>query len=259
MSFLDVCRVEREGEDAFTCVVPEGWEQGRGAFGGLAIGLGLRALGELETERPLRALTAELPGPLLAGPASIEVRALRIGSGLSSREALIVQDGEVKVRVTGLYGKDRAPDVDFAPRIEPGDWRAVPALSGGALPPTFAQHFEYRVTGPAPFTAGLEAVASGWIQFADPLPAWGGPELAALADAWWPSFFARLDGFRPMGTVTFTLQLTAAARDLDPSQPLYYRATSDVASAGYVSERRELWTPDGRLVAHNPQTFVVIK
>ncbi|MEQ9075843.1 MAG: thioesterase family protein [Sandaracinaceae bacterium] len=259
MTFRDVCKVS-VGEEGLRCDVPEGWEQGRGAFGGLGIGLALRALEREEPERPLRALTAELPGPLLAGPATIETRALRRGTGLSSLEATLSQEGEVKVRVTGLFGVARAEDVAFsppAPEVTP--WRDVPPLSGEALPPRFARHFQYRVTGPPPFSAGDEARASGWIQFTEPLDAWGGAELAALADAWWPSFFARLDGFRPMGTVTFTLQLTEAARDLDPTQPLYYRARSDVASAGYVSEHRELWTPDGRLVALNPQTFVVIR
>ena len=40
--------------------------------------------------------------------------------------------------------------------------------------------------------------------------------------------------------------------------PLLYRATSPVLADGYCLETRELWGEDGRLVAINHQTIVVI-
>ena len=53
--------------------VPDGWQQGRGAFGGLVIAALARALEAHvgDPERTLRSLTAELPGATLPRPASL--------------------------------------------------------------------------------------------------------------------------------------------------------------------------------------------
>ena len=56
-----------------------------------------------------------------------------------------------------------------------------------------------------------------------------------------------------MATVAFTLQLLGGAPAGD--DPLYFRSTNPAIRDGYVSEQRELWTADGRLVALNPQTL----
>jgi hypothetical protein len=259
-SFAEASGVEAVGEGRFVARVPDGWQQGRGAFGGLSIGIGVRALEAVEQERPVRALTAELPGPLMVGGADVRVTTLRRGRGMSTLEAHVEQDGEVKARVSAVLGGARVDEPGFAP--EPpalGDWREVPAIPEGAVPPPFARFFEYRVTGPAPFTGGPEPVAAGWIRPKAALERWGPAEVVAMADAYWPAMFATVTAPRPMATVTFTLQLTERALALEPGAPLFYRARGTAASAGYVSELRELWTADGELVALNPQTFVIIR
>ncbi len=265
-NFAEVSQVQQSNQDGnFYCDVPDGWQQGRGAFGGYGIALAIRALEAAEgqsaetNDRPLRALTAELPGPLLPGRAGIETKLLRRGKGMTSWEATVTQDQEVKVRLSALFGVPRVPEMKWEPNVPTmQDFGETPAIPQGMLPPRFARHFEYRVAGNLPFSSSAEPTCEGWISPRVQLDRWGPAEVAALADAYWPSFFAVLDGFRPMATVTFSLTLTAAAERLDPAKPLYYRARSLNASAGYVVEMRELWTPDGELVALNPQTFVII-
>lgn len=259
-SFAEASAVERVDEARFVARVPDGWQQGRGAFGGLGIGIGVRAIEAVEAERPLRGLTAELPGPLMVGEAEVTVRTLRRGRGMSTLEAFVAQDGEVKVRVSGVLGRSRVDEPAWAPPAPAlGDWQAAPPVPVNAMPPPFARYFEYRVTGPAPFASGPDPVAEGWIRPRAPLDAWGSAEVVAMADAYWPALFATVAAPRPMATVTFTLQLTDAAHALDPAAPLFYRARALAHSGGYVSELRELWTADGALVALNPQTFVIIK
>jgi hypothetical protein len=70
--------VRGEG-DRFLLRVPEGWRQGRGAFGGLVLGALARAIEtcEADPERVLRSISGQLIGPVLAGEAVIEVRLLR--------------------------------------------------------------------------------------------------------------------------------------------------------------------------------------
>ena len=63
---------------------------------------------------------------------------------------------------------------------------------------------------------------------------------------------------RPIGTVAYQLQVVGSLEGLDPEAPLFHRARALATSEGYSSELRELWGEDGRLVALNQQTFVVI-
>jgi len=253
------------GDGLYETEVPDGWQQGRGAFGGLTIAYAVRAMEERESERPLRALTAELPGPLGLGRAEIRVSTLRRGRGVTTLEAHITQpdeNGELSVRgrVSGVFGGERPDDRTFAgPPPKMGSWQDAPPIPDGALPPRFARHFEYRVTGPFPFSGGDAPVAEGWIRPREPLNSWGAAEVVAMADAYWPAIFATQTAPRPMATIAFTLHLQPIATSLPTNAPLYYRARASSAGGGYVSEARELWTQEGALVALNPQTFVVIK
>ena len=258
--FFEACAVQRLDADRFGIVVPDGWQQGRGAFGGLGIGFAVRAMQTIEPDRALRVLTAELPGPLLVGEAEIDVITLRRGKGTTVLEAHVKQAGEVCVRVSGFFGRDRGDERSWVPTPpRTGRWQDVEPLPESALPPRFASAFEYRVTGPLPFSAGKEARAEGWIRLRGGGGTWGVPEVAAMADAYWPCCFAIQDGPRPMATVAYTLHLHDGARQLSSAEPLFYRANCDVAGSGFLFERRELWTADGQLVAVNPQTFIVIK
>src|SRR5271156_4451783 len=72
----------RIGADLFEVEIPDGWHQGRGAFGGLVIGTLVRAITAFDAADSaspfsLRALTAELCAPVLPGPNRIRVERLR--------------------------------------------------------------------------------------------------------------------------------------------------------------------------------------
>ena len=56
-------------QHAFKLDVPEGWRQGRGAFGGYVIAALTRATDQLESnaDRKLRSLTSTIPAPVVAG------------------------------------------------------------------------------------------------------------------------------------------------------------------------------------------------
>lgn len=165
----------------------------------------------------------------------------------------------VKVRVSGIFGRERTSDYQWAmAKPQPTPWRDTPVLPRDRLPPPFSHHLEYRLTGPAPFSGGPEPVAAGWIRLREPGEHMGPAELVALADAYWPAPFAIETSFRAMATVSYSLQLTARAYGLPVDEPLFYRSRALAADAGFAFELRELWTASGELVAINPQTFAVI-
>lgn len=256
--------VEAVGPGRFRAALPEGWRQGRGAFGGLVLGTMARALiaSDAEPERPLRALSGEILAPVTTSPLELRLTQLRRGSAVSTWEAVLTQEGEVRARATGIFGKERAYREAWAPeppRFE-RPWREVPvAPIVPPLAPEFGQYLEFRPTGLLPFSGAREATAEGWVRFHRPLRHLGPPELTALLDAHWPAALAREAGPRPAATIAFTAQYYQPQQELALAAPVYHRARAAAAQHGYVLELRELWSEQGELLGTNQQTFVIIK
>lgn len=251
----------------FDLDVPDGWQQGRGAFGGWSLAVLVRAVEHYAAERgegeprPLRSLTAALPSAALVGPAEISVEPVRVGKGLSTVTAKLVQGGEVRAHATVILARNRAPGASAFCELSPPSLRpfdATPSIPMGEFGPVFSRHFDYRTDGPYPFTAGKEARATGWVRAKHVGDLSKAALVVALADAYWPATFARATAPFPIGTVAFTLQTTSNLDAWAHEEPLAYRAHTWVQAEGFFVEQRELWTKDGVLVALNQQTFAVI-
>lgn len=257
----------RPAGDRYQFEVAPGWRQGRGAFGGLVVGGLIRAIEHriADPGRTVRSVTAELPGPVEPGTVDITVETLRQGKNVSTVRAALAQHGEIRSHAVAILGAARssAGSVAWNDRTPPAlpPWAEVaPSTIGGAsgLGPEFAQYFEYRIVDGQLLSGSTQPVL-GWIRARDPGARRDAAYVAALIDAWWPVAFVRLAQLRPMATIAFTLDLVAGLDGLDPAVPLRYRATAPVCTDGYCLETRELWGDDGRLVAINHQTFVVIQ
>src|SRR5262245_56560816 len=199
-----------EAEGPFVLDVPSGWRQGRGAFGGLVMGALTRAMiaAEPDEARALRSMCGELAGPVQAGRASIDVAPIRRGNAVSTWSATLSQNSELLARASAVLGRARPIDRAWAPPPPPmSKWRDVEVFGlKGPFGPEFAQFFEYRPSGPLPFSGGREPVAEGWIRPKRCPRAIGAVEAIAMVDAYWPASYAIESGPRPMGTVAFTLQ-----------------------------------------------------
>lgn len=257
--------VDRLAPGRFALQVPDGWQQGRGAFGGLPLAALARAAlaTEPEPERGLRSFNAEIAGPVLPGEAQIEVTEVRRGSGLSSYTTLLTQDGKPLVRASAVLARARGtePAAQHVPPPEPAPWETVaPIVTDGTPMPPFTRHLEMRPLGPLPFSGAAEGpVASGWVRLRRAPASLGSPEIVALSDAWWPAALATVSAFRPLATVAFALHFFHADPPLDPSLPVFHRGRVVAAQDGYLCELRELWSTDGRLVALNQQTIAWIR
>lgn len=258
----------RAGDGAFTLDVPDGWQQGRGAFGGLVLAALARAADAAVADpaRTLRTLTGELVGPVQPGRADLTTEVLRAGSGVTTVAVRLAQAGEVQAYAVVTLGKPRAA-YDAPPRLPPPfeadarPWREVPAIPPGiGAMPAFARHVEMRPLGPPPFTSGnATADAAGWVRARAPGARRDAAYVVFLADAWWPAVLPTFAAPRPMATLAFTLSVVGTLDGLDPEAPLYHRGRGLVARDGYAVELRELWGEDGRLIALNQQTFVVAR
>jgi acyl-CoA thioesterase len=267
MTALDVLTAPRDERDgSFSFEIPDHWQQGRGAFGGLVLAMLTRAMQATvaDSSRALRTLTASLSGPVLVGRAEVSCASLRVGANLSSIVARMDQASSHCAHASAVFARERALDymgfVDVAPPSDLARWREVdPVLVAPPLGPTFAQHFEFRPRSGLPFSGDREARTEGWIRPREPGVSRGAAYVVALADAWWPALLVRLAAPRPTATVSFTLELVGDCEGLDPEAPLFHRARCDVVRGGFALETRELWGHDQRLIAVNHQVFALIK
>ncbi len=264
MDFPTASTARRVGDGQYVHAVPDGWQQGPGAFGGLVLGLMARTAIDFaaDASRPLRTLSGAVLAPVLVGDARLTARTLRQGSKLTAVNVQLEQQGQLEATADVVLAASRVSDGDWqtAPAPSLPAWRGVDVLEvEPPFGPVFAKGFEYRPVPPLPFSGAADRAGLGWVRSRAPGPRCDAALVVALIDAWWPAPFSALEGPRPMSTVAFTFQLFIDPSTLDPNEPLVYRASSPFAVGGYTLELRELWTADGRAVAQNQQTFVMIK
>ena len=250
----------------FRWAVPDGWQQGRGAFGGLVLATLCRAAMTFEgdSERPPRVMSGELIGPVLPGDAEVAVRLLRRGSAVTTVSVTLAQADEIRARASFVLGGARKEPTEFADRPDRApdslDWNAAPVVpvpAGGGFP-VFASNFEFRLAGPPPFSGGASPRAGAWVRAKAPSPVMSHAEVAAYADVLWPAGFSVERRPRPIATIGFQLQWLVDPASLAAHAPLLCLSRVVGGLDGYVAETRELFDPEGRLVALNQQTFVWI-
>jgi len=267
--FCEATRVRRVDDGLFEADVPDGWQQGRGAFGGHVFGILVRAACDTEGDpvRVLRSFSSDIAGPVLPGVASVRVRVLRRGKTLTNLHAELEQAGDVVAAANLTLSGPRQVEAPPTPVIEtPADalraWREVPVTPvGPPFGPVFAPHYEFRNVGPLPFSGSAQAVNAGFIR-EKPLEQGAAntldsPAITALLDTYWPALFPIASRPFAMTTVSFASQYLHTA-GLSADEPLFFRSRALVQSEGYCVEFRELWSRE-RLVALNQQTFAILR
>jgi acyl-coenzyme A thioesterase PaaI-like protein len=262
-SFEAAIALERTGDNQHRWTVPDGWQQGRGAFGGLVLGAMMAAMADCEPDRARlpRAFTGDLCAPALPTVSRIVSRPLRRGSRQSNWAAVVEQDGALVAHATCVMAAPRRVNAPPRFRLDPPSrppYDEVPVLPVAApFGPTFAQHYEYRATGPLPFSGSAEAQVLGWVKERVPLARMTAAALIARLDAHWPGLYSVETAPRPAATVSFLAEILCDPSRLDPLAPLFYRARCVADDGGYFVEFRELWDGD-EPVALNQQSFAMM-
>lgn len=268
-SFREATHVERVGDGCYEAAVPDQWQQGRGAFGGLVFGTLLRAAIAFEQDptRRVRTFSCDVAGPVLPGSAQVQVRALRRGKSQTNLHVELSQGGAVQASALCTLSGARplGPDTEAVPRAPTpppeglSDWQAIDALPTIRGGPVFAQHYEYRNVGPVPYTRG-DAYNAGFIRERAGAGALDVPAICALLDAFWPALFgtASKPGSMLSTTASFSAQFLHPDVPLSADVPLFFRGHSVHQSQGFNVEFRELWAGD-QLVGLNQQTFVILR
>jgi len=255
--------------------VPAGWAQGRGAWGGLGVGMAVRTAesadhllpqggeGSDSPGRIVREVSVDMLGPVPVGASPVRATPLRVGSGTSAWHVVVGEEPDVLVSANVVLGRARGGDqptmVDarLTPPVSP-PWSEVPAVPlAPPLAPDFTERLEFRCLTGLPYQGRVEDVVC-WVRMPEPEPVDSALALG-LVDALWPATLVTLSEPRPMATLTFAASLLIDPATIDPTEPLLHRGRLVSRREGYATETRELWTPDGRLAVFNTQVMVVIK
>jgi acyl-CoA thioesterase len=262
-SFEHAIRLTRVSDGEHELVLPDGWQQGRGAFGGLVLGATLSAMvaDEPDPSRVPRAFLGEICAPALPVVSRLQTRMLRRGNNQSNLACSFTQDGQVVAHASAVLAVSRktkgAPRLS-APAPEPGRFEDVPVASiSPPRGPVFALHYEFRPTSPLPYSGAGEGVVTGWVRERVPPAKVTHAVLLARIDSFWPALFPMESSPRPIATVSFMAEFLADPAKLDPSMPLFYRARAVAQAGGYFVEFRELWNGD-EPVAYNQQSFAIL-
>jgi acyl-CoA thioesterase len=243
--------------------VDRGWWVARGPNGGFVAALLVRAMEQAcsDPARQLRSLTIHYVRPPSEGAARVETRVERVGGSLTTLSARLLQGGALQALALAAFSKPRAtPSFHHAvmPEVPPPE-----AISPrrDARVPIHARYEQRWAIGPRYFDGarGREAVTGGWIRLAEGTRTIDAALLAAYADAWPPSVFATSElPMMPGGvpTVDLTVHIRATLPLPDDFVLASFR-TREVAG-GFLEEDGEIWSRDGRLLAHSRQLGVVL-
>lgn len=264
--FAASCALERTDEASFQWFVPEGWLQGRGAWGGLVVAAHVNAAEAeqqlVDPSRRIRNVSTHLFGPLPPGDATVTTTCLRAGSAMTTWQVSIVgSDGNLASQAVVIAGTPRPVDDRWGTAQMPDlpNWEGLPSAPvRPPIGPEFGAHFDYRPVAGIP-GAQDEPKALGWLSPAGEWSRWTAGTALGIVDAWWPASYVSMAAVRPMGTVSFSAHLLVDPATVPTDEPLAYEAWVSATDDGFTSETRRLWSSDGRLVVENHQAIVVIK
>ncbi len=248
--------IERVGENHFRGELREGWRIGAVPNGGYVLAVAGRALRAVLPHQDPLSVSAFYLAPTLLGPIDCQVELLGGGRGTSFAEVRMVQEGQLRVKVTAAY-----TDLD---RLSGESWSGVerpqyPAWedcepSGNKV--EFSQRVELRlVSGGEVFTERTlsgRGEFCGWVQHRDG----SDPDVISLlmfADSVPPPIYTVLG---PVGWVP-TVELTVQVRAHPAPGPLQVRLSTRHLTRGVAEEDGEYWDSAGQLVAISRQTAKV--
>lgn len=252
-----------DGSLRFSATVSPLWSAPHGPNGGYVAAIIVRALAAVvdDAQRAPRSLALHYLRPPAPGPCEIVVGVEREGRSLTSLSARLEQDGDTMVLALAAFSVPFASVADYAepaPAAPPAtELFTVPEDAG--LPPIAQRCAVAPLFGPAPFSAGDEALAGGWLRLAEPEVA-DAAVIAFYTDAWLPAPFSRLRRPAPAPTVDLTIHFRATLPHpgLEADTPVLARFVSRTSAGGFFEEDGELWAPDGTLLAHSRQLAILM-
>lgn len=257
------CRLARTGDGVYERDCGRLFWGHEAQFGGYAMSLAITALtaeiaARVEAPMALQHCTMQFLRPFLEGSFRAEVTVERVGRTMANTTARLWSAGKLAGLVLASFGV-RRPRAEFVTPAMPAVAPIGADEAGGDPFLDIPTHrlFEMfpRLGDPREHVEPHEAGAvGGWIR---PFT----PELVddrlcvCLADMWPPAAYHVWSG----GVIAQSVDITYHARTsfpdtlLPPGTPMLVVVSTKASAGGFVDEDVDIWSPDGRLVAHTRQ------
>ena len=235
--------------------IPDGWLQGRTAYGGFSAALALHAAQRSDDDLPpLRSAQVAFIGPL-SGAVTVRATRLRRGRNAAFVQADVVSEAGLGLRATFVFMGPVESKVELKqgvapafPRPQPGD-----TTFKGNSAVAFTRNFEFldrrdASVGPAEW---LRWVRLNERDGLDPMV-----ELIAVADCLPPAALKLVGGPAPVSSMTWLLNVLGPQPRTEDGWWLL-RANADYASAGSSSQLMGIWNGDGEAVAEQMQSVAI--
>lgn len=244
-------------DGGWTVTVPEDWQQGRTAFGGLSAALALAACGRLVPDLPpLRSGQVAYIGPA-AGELRLQPTILRRGKSVTFLGCDLIAGGSVALRALYAFGDARPSALSAMANVKP-DCPAPGecAPMWGPVRPGFANHLDQRLAGRLkPFGGADKGDLLVWVRHVDPV-APSAEALVALGDALPPASFTRMTQPTVISTMTWSFDLFDPGH-ADGTGWVLMRSTDDGVGDGYAGQDMMMWGADGRPIMKARQSVAI--
>ncbi|MGW5523047.1 thioesterase family protein [Gordonia sp. NPDC003950] len=241
--------------------IPEGWTQGRTAYGGLTAALAVAAAQQTDGGAlpPLRAAQFAFTAPATEKLA-VQARRLREGRSVTSVAVESLSGNTVAAQSTLIFSAGRESSVRHTMITRPDVPAPEDCLSLDApstLQPSFAANFERRMAaGAIPVTNAEVPELIWWVRHRDARGVDPSVALIALGDSLPPAAMTAFSDWAPVSTVMWSVDVCANTID-DATGWFLLRSSSVVAEAGYSYQTMEVWDAGGQLVMTGTQTVAV--
>jgi acyl-CoA thioesterase len=250
------------GDGRYAGRMDRGWWIERGPNGGYVAAVVLRALTAAvgDATRTPRSLTVHYLAPPEEGPVEVQTTIERGGRRLTFVTGRLLQDDRLLGLAMAAFAPP-LPGIEFCdlapPDVPPPQDLPVTELPADAMVIPMRDRYETRWAIGEPFSNAERAVAGGWIRLADPRPV-DHVLVAALTDAWMPPLFTRVSERIGVPTIDLTVHFRAPLEASPDDEWFLVVFRSQTAADGFVEEDGEVWSRDGRLLAHSRQLAVIL-
>jgi acyl-CoA thioesterase len=233
----------------------------------------------------LRAMTEEVADPSFQILSATAVFCSRVDAGPLRVQVEILRRGNAAVQARGALSAAPAGPLGFEVSATFARQREGPALLGAVMPPAappaeaplrerarhedrrrppFFGNFEWRSAASRPYWepggSAAEPRVTHWVRYCIPQRLANGEldplAIPPIADSMPPSVAQKLGpGHTPFDAPS--LDLTVHFLEATRSEWLLVSTRARHARAGYASAEAEIWSEDGRLVAHATQTMIL--
>lgn len=241
---------------AWRGVIPDGWLQGRTAYGGLSAAVALHCATQVDEDLPpLRSAQVSFIGPL-AGPIMVTAHKLRRGKNAAFIQADVESEAGLGLRCTFVFMRAIDSEVDYQTTTAPPFPRPGPddTTYKGAPGVAFTRNFEF-----VDRREGAELLPAEWLRWTrlneregiDPMV-----ELLAVGDCLPPAAMRLLGRGAPMSSLTWILNVLGPTPSTEDGWWLL-RSNADYARDGSSSQVMGIWNARGEMVAEQMQSVAL--